>query len=188
MDAPRELRMKVCVVGTGRVGKSSLIRRFVLHTFDERYIFTIGANVSKKVVTIPHPATGEPVTAVLMLWDIMGEKNFLDLLKDAYFRSASAVLAVADLTRPETFEDVSVWIGAVREITGKDIPVVMLGNKADLVPHDQLADGPLSATAAAIGAPHFATSAKTGDHVEEAFALIAKFALEREVRTPRIVA
>ncbi|MFQ5986883.1 MAG: GTP-binding protein, partial [Thermoplasmata archaeon] len=41
------MRVKVCLVGEGAVGKTSLIRRFVYDEFDDRYVATLGAKVSK---------------------------------------------------------------------------------------------------------------------------------------------
>ena len=44
----RRMKMKVCLVGEAAVGKTSLIRRFVLDDFDDKYIQTLGTRVSKK--------------------------------------------------------------------------------------------------------------------------------------------
>ena len=44
------LKAKVCLVGDAGVGKTSLIRRFVLDQFDSKYIKTIGTKVSKKSI------------------------------------------------------------------------------------------------------------------------------------------
>jgi Ras-related protein Rab-6A len=185
----RELRMKVCVVGASKVGKSSLIRRFVYNEFDETYYFTIGANISKAVLDVSLPGSENPWQVVLMLWDIMGEKTYMDLLKEAYFKQASGVIAVADLSRPETFVDTNVWIRGVRAVAG-DIPVVLLGNKLDLVDFRELDWSPLAAASAQYAAPLLPTSAKEGNNVQVAFSTIARVALTRELKnqtatTPR---
>jgi len=174
--------MKVCVVGTARVGKSSLIRRYVYNSFDEKYLFTIGASVSKTLVEIEMPGSTERTKVTLMLWDIMGEKNFLDLIKEAYFKHAVGIIAVADLTRPETFGDTGTWIGAVREVAGDDIPVVLVGNKFDLVEFRLLDWSPLAEASAKFSAPFLPTSAREGRNVETAFSTIARLALVNELR------
>ena len=185
MEAPREFRMKVCVVGTARVGKSSLIRRFAYNQFDDRYLFTIGASVSKTVLDVTLPGSEEPWKVVLMLWDIMGEKDFMELLKEAYFKHAAGVVAVTDLTRPETFPDVGEWIRGVREVAG-DIPVVMLGNKLHLVDFRELDWSPLAEASAEFSAAFLPTSAKTSNNVQSAFSMIGRLALTRmlESRKP----
>jgi len=45
---PHLMKVKICLVGEHGVGKTSLIRRYVLDEFDDKYITTLGAKVSKK--------------------------------------------------------------------------------------------------------------------------------------------
>ncbi len=183
MDAPtRDLKIKVCMVGVSEVGKSSLIRRFVYDEFDDRYVYTLGAKVSKKVLDLIPPGGSETWHVILTLWDIMGDRVLVDLVKDAYFMGASGVIAVADLTRPETFPEVDLWIGAVKEIAGRDTPVVLLGNKLDLVNFRDLDWSPLAGTAAAHSAPLLPTSARSGANVETAFSTIARLALVNQLK------
>ena len=49
------MKIKVCLVGEGAVGKTSLIRRFVQDEFDDRYITTLGAKVSKREMVFDLP-------------------------------------------------------------------------------------------------------------------------------------
>ncbi len=48
MNQIKEMTKKMCVIGDGGVGKTSLIRRFVVDKFDDKYIVTIGTKTSKK--------------------------------------------------------------------------------------------------------------------------------------------
>ncbi|MBI4416738.1 MAG: GTP-binding protein [Euryarchaeota archaeon] len=178
MESPRrEIKLKICVVGQSRVGKTSLIRRFVHDQFDEKYLYTIGANVSKRTFDLVLPGSDDRWSLVLTLWDIMGEKGFLDLLREAYFQGTSGVVAVADLSRPETFEEVDMWIGAIKEVAGTDTPVILVANKLDLVDPRKVDCSPLTATAARHCAPLLPTSAKIGENVESAFTLVARLAM-----------
>lgn len=173
--------MKVCVVGSAQVGKTSLIRRFVSGQFDEAYLATVGANISKATLEVKLPGGPDPWQVVLMVWDIAGDKTITQLLQESYFRQASAVLAVADLTRPDSFEEMDGWVGAVRAVAG-EIPVVLAGNKLDLVEFYDLDWSPLASTAARFGAPLLPTSAKTADNVQVAFSTIARLGLARDLQ------
>jgi len=84
VDGAKELKIKICLVGTPGVGKTSLTRRFVYDTFSEKYLYTVSANMSKKVLDLTPPGTDERWSVVLIVWDIMGERTFLDLVKEAY--------------------------------------------------------------------------------------------------------
>src|SRR5256884_8127756 len=98
MPEMQRIKTKVCLVGEAAVGKTSLIRRFVQDDFDDRYITTLGAKVSKREIVFDMP-NRKQIQMDITIWDIMGEKGFRDLLKEAFFHGAKGVLAVADLTR-----------------------------------------------------------------------------------------
>src|SRR5437773_856423 len=48
----QKMKVKICLVGEGAVGKTCLIRRFIQDQFDDRYISTLGAKVSKKEIKL----------------------------------------------------------------------------------------------------------------------------------------
>ncbi|TLZ97294.1 MAG: GTP-binding protein [Methanobacteriota archaeon] len=125
----KHVKAKVCLVGDVAVGKTSLIRRFVQDEFDDRYIATVGTKVTKKTVDVTWK--GAPAMLDMMVWDIMGEKGFRALLRDAYFEGSHGVIAVCDLTRKDTFYDLNNWVQMIRKQVGT-VPIVFLGNKMDL--------------------------------------------------------
>jgi len=168
----KKLKSKVCLVGEVAVGKTSLINRYVQNMFDDRYIMTMGTKVSKKSVGLDD-VKGNDVTLEMTIWDIMGEKGFRQLLKEAYFYGAQGVLAVCDLTRPTTLEDLDDWIDHVIKVVG-EVPVYIAVNKADLTSGARFDADAVQAFAKAYGAPYGFTSAKTGAGVEDAFAAIGR--------------
>ena len=128
---PAILKAKVCLVGENAVGKTSLVRRYVLDQFDDRYITTLGAQVMKKEVRLEDPKLGGPMIVDLTTWDVMGQPSFRELLREAYFSGAQGILAVVDLTRRETLDNLPPWIEAVVRTVGP-VPLVVAANKADL--------------------------------------------------------
>jgi len=167
----KHVKAKACLVGDIGVGKTSLIRRFVLDTFDDRYIATIGTKVTKKSVACTW--RGGPATMDLVIWDIMGEKGFRQLLKESYFEGTHGVLAMCDLTRPDTLEDLFGWIELARANAPEGC-FVFLGNKADLRSKVSVQESELAGIAETNHAPYFFTSAKTGLNVEQAFRGLAE--------------
>ncbi|TLZ45277.1 MAG: GTP-binding protein [Methanobacteriota archaeon] len=169
MDRPK-MKVKICLVGEGAVGKTCLIRRFIQDQFDDRYISTLGAKVSKKEIKVDGPNAAD---IDMTIWDIMGEKGFRELLKEAYFHGAQGVLAVCDVTRKETLKDLDDWVAAVVKVTGH-VPIEFLANKADLKDEMEVSDSDVRRAADAYKAPFLFTSAKTGANVEEAFSKLAQ--------------
>ena len=156
----QKMKVKICLVGEGAVGKTCLIRRFIQDQFDDRYISTLGAKVSKKEIKVDGPNGGMDVD--MTIWDIMGEKGFRDLLKEAYFHGAQGVLAICDVSRKETLDDLDEWVAAVVKVTG-NVPIEFLANKADLKDQMAVSEADVRAAAESHGAPWLYTSAKTGD-------------------------
>ena len=166
----KHVKVKVCLVGDVAVGKTSLIKRFVQDEFDDRYIATVGTKVTKKSVEVVWK--GAPATLDLMVWDIMGEKGFRALLREAYFEGSHGVIAVCDLTRKDTFYDLNNWVQMIRKQVG-GVPIVFLGNKMDLGERTVVTREELARMGSIHDATHFLSSAKTGAGVNEAFQALA---------------
>src|SRR5438093_12517965 len=129
MAGQKHLKAKVCLVGDVAVGKTSLIKRFVQDQFDDRYIATVGTKVTKKTVDVMWK--GANASLDMMVWDIMGEKGFRALLRDAYFEGSQGVIAVCDMTRKDTFDDLDNWVQMIGKQVG-NVPIDFLANKFDL--------------------------------------------------------
>jgi small GTP-binding protein len=180
MPEPQRIKTKICLVGEAAVGKTSLIRRFVQDEFDDRYITTLGAKVSKRQVHYDLPGK-KSLQMDITIWDIMGEKGFRDLLREAFFHGAKGVLAVADLTRYSTLKELDDWVQGVFKVVG-EVPVVYAINKVDLKDEIMIlyGDKEISEAARAFHAPYFYTSAKTGENVDAIFRRLGAMVLERE--------
>ena len=174
--SPEVIKRKVCLLGEQFVGKTSLIHRFVTGSFDESYIRTLGATVTKKAVDVCGP-DGHLLRVDMMILDIMGKQTFLQLFKDAYFSGAKGVLAVFDLTCKGSLENLVRWVDGLRDTVGP-IPVVALGNKLDLTDRIEVDDRAIEAVLGPLGIPVVKTSAKTGENVEEAFIGLARDIVE----------
>src|SRR2546427_11070359 len=91
------VKRKACLVGEEGVGKTSLIRRFVTGEFDETYFRTLGAVVSKKSLDIEGAEGRGRVDP--MVYDITGERAFLELFPGAYLKGGAGAGARLDMTR-----------------------------------------------------------------------------------------
>jgi GTPase SAR1 family protein len=52
MEDNVKLQKKILLLGDGEVGKTSLIRRFVLDKYDDKYILTVGTKITAKNLQI----------------------------------------------------------------------------------------------------------------------------------------
>ena len=171
MAEVRQVKIKVVLIGNPAVGKTSLVRQFVLGQYDDKYISTVGVKVSRKTV-VCNDEEGCSNEVQMLVWDVLGQQDFKTLQRTS-FQGAQAALVVCDVTRRDTLDAVEYWINSLFDITGP-VPVVLLGNKSDLEDKKAYWLPEMDEMAAKYGALALLTSAKTGDNVEKAFELIAE--------------
>jgi small GTP-binding protein len=159
------LQKKICMLGAFAVGKTSLVRRFVESIYSDVYQTTVGVKIDKKNVQVDDKEVS------LVLWDIYGEDDY-QKMRWTYLRGASGYLLVADGTRKATLEKAVNLEQKVREEVGV-IPFVLMINKSDLI-RDWELDSALESQLAVQGWSILRSSAKTGEGVEESFALLTR--------------
>lgn len=162
----REILKKVVLLGDGAVGKTSLIARYVVDKFDDKYIATIGTKVSRKDVQIVKPNL--IINLRLMIWDILGQKEY-SKIRSASLSGAQGVILVGDLSRPETIQSLDdFWFKEAEQVVGK-VPTVIVGNKKDLSKAGSMGAMLLDSIGRKRDCPIMVCSAKTGEGVEEIF-------------------
>lgn len=115
---------KIVMAGNGRVGKSSLLHRYVAGQFNRSYSVTIGADFASREVDM-----GDR-TIRLIIWDLAGQRRF-HVVRDGFYRGARVVILVFDITNRRSWEDLLLW---EKEIVRR-VPkarIVVVGNKTDL--------------------------------------------------------
>jgi small GTP-binding protein len=183
-DEMTRYKSKVCLLGDQTVGKTSLIRKFVLDQFSDDYIPTIGTKVTKRDVSLEKG--GEKLNISLMVWDINGQwdmfkesvaefKNFKPPTR--FFSNSNGVFIVCDLTRRETFTHIHFWYDNIVKELGYKIPTVLLGNKHDITDKVVLTQEEIQAMNKDFNFPFYYTSARTGENVEKAFQTLAELIL-----------
>lgn len=125
MTAPKpDGPFKIVLLGEGRVGKTSLLSRYVRHAFNEREASTQNASYLEKRVAVD----GRQV--VLSIWDTAGQERFHSLAP-IYYRGADGALLVYDVTDAESFRRMAQWERELRA-AGCSPAIVIAGNKVDL--------------------------------------------------------
>lgn len=169
--AAEAMKSKVVLLGDGGVGKTSLIRRFVVDQYSDDYITTIGTKVSKRSLNLGHPAA--EVEMAMQIWDVLGQKGYSGVQETA-MKGAQGVLLVYDVTSDESRRSLDdYWLPAVWRLAGR-VPMVIAGNKSDLVADRVWAEDYLYFLAQKYTCPGILTSAKTGDRVEDTFKSLAE--------------
>lgn len=165
--------LKVIVCGSGAVGKTSIVHRYVHDKFEHNYLLTVGIEPSNRLLEVNGRSGSELVN--LLIFDVAGEKQF-QTFREIFFRKAHGALMVFDLTRPETLEDLYDWKAQIdSQLGGKRIPLVLCGNKSDLEDLNKLNYADLEDKVIPDLAPikYLETSAMSDSNIREAFKTLA---------------
>jgi small GTP-binding protein len=159
------INKKICMLGSFAVGKTALVKQFVHSIFSDNYLSTVGVKISKKELVLD----GQEVN--LVLWDMEGKDLYTEV-NVAYLRGAMGFIVVVDGTRRETLEVAMELRAKALEVAGQ-VPHCVFVNKADRSQEWEVTrqdvDG-LKQKEINV----FATSARTGQSVEEAFTFLTQ--------------
>ena len=168
-----EYSNKVILTGDYQVGKTSLIRRFVENVFKKDYISTIGVQISKKMISL-----SDQNKMNFIIWDIGGQSFQMAPYRSRFYNGANAALIVIDRTRPDHLTSVEKWYNDIKTSIPKNIPVIIVGNKSDLVDQIVISKNEIKEVAKRFDFHYILTSAKTGENVNDAFLYIAYRVIE----------
>jgi len=171
-------KIKILLTGAAASKKSDLLNDFIKSKFSTNYKLTVGVDIMTKDVEFK---PGE--LATLTIWDIGGQHEF-DFVRSTFYKGASGVLVVFDLTREETYEEIKNWLTEIRKYTEQDIPFALIGNKADLIEKagEVLDREKARELAKDEGMIYIETSTRTGelDKLEEAFTELTRKIVEKK--------
>ncbi|XP_019188023.1 PREDICTED: probable purine permease 11 isoform X2 [Ipomoea nil] len=160
-------RYKLVILGDESVGKSSIITRFMIDKFYNKYEATIGIDfLSKKVYLEDHEVR-------LQIWDTAGIERFKSLIP-SYIRDSDCSVIVYDVANRQSFLNTSKWIEKVRDDLGRDAIIILVGNKTDLVEKRQVSKEEGEAKARELDVIFFETSAKSGWNIKPLFRKIGE--------------
>jgi len=121
--------VRILLVGDDQIGKSTLVTSLIKETFVPNIQHVVPE------VTIPPEVTGDNVTTYIV--DSSARLENRSQL-EAEIRKADVICIVYAVNVPETFERIpSFWLPYIRSL-GRNIPVVLVGNKIDLRGRDNL--------------------------------------------------
>ena len=125
MSKDNELIFNIITLGDSGVGKTSIIKRYVYDSFEEKNLSTIGIQYSFKKLTLKNKQT-----ITLKIIDTGGQEKYRSLSK-SYYKNADAALFVFSIDDIKSCEQIKGWIGEFKINNEKEenINIFLIGNK-----------------------------------------------------------
>lgn len=120
---------RVVVVGGCGCGKSALFNRVANNNYCEPMIATIGVDLYMFTC----------VEGGLQIWDMSGRESFIPIVRSYYkgFEQVDLVIVCGCVDLPGSMEKMEFWIRDVQEDASKNIPIICVETKIDLVKSGQ---------------------------------------------------
>ena len=157
--------IKLAILGDSKVGKTSICRVFFDYEFEEDQIATIGQVKFEKKIEME-----DSKEVKLIIWDTAGQERFHNIAITAC-KSAQGILVCFDLTQRETFNRIKLWLDEIND-KYKNAPIVLLGNKSDMVNQRKITEEEAKKFAEKCSLPYFETSAKNNINIKEAVSFL----------------
>ena len=161
-DIKEDYKLKVVVVGDSGVGKTNLIKRFIVNIYNPNTKATVGVEFISKSYKI------NDQVFKIEIWDTAGQERYKSITA-AYYKGAKGALIVYDITQKDSFENINKWMSEVRDKSSKDLKIMIVGNKTDLVNERQVSTEEALEKAKELGSPVMEASALDGSNVKDAF-------------------
>lgn len=117
---------RVAFYGAGRVGKSSIIIRFIKNQFNPSYVPTIEDTYQQVI-------TSNQKICMLQIIDTTGSHQF-PAMQRLSFQKGNAFVLVYSITSKQSLEELSRVINTLKQVKGEalsECPIMLVGNKID---------------------------------------------------------
>lgn len=152
----------VVLIGDSGVGKSNILGRFTRNEFNLDSKSTIGVEFATRTVNV------DDKTIKAQIWDTAGQERYR-AITSAYYRGAVGALLMYDISKGDSYENVSRWLTELREHADPQIVIMLVGNKSDLKHLRAVPTEEAKAFAAENNLLFIETSALDASNVELAF-------------------
>jgi len=129
-DKPISYVFKICLVGSGAVGKTCMARRLCFDTFNAETQLTVGIDFYSH--NIPIIVNGKETNIRLMIWDFGGQEQFKTLF-NYYINGANGIFLVFDLSNLESLIKLEWWYEKLIQYNLQNHPKILVGTKLDLI-------------------------------------------------------
>jgi small GTP-binding protein len=161
-DDSYDLLYKIIIIGDSNVGKSNILSRYTKDQFQGNSKATVGVELGTKFVKV------EGVGAKLQIWDTAGQERYRSLTS-SYYKGCHGCFIVYDITNEQSFESINTWYEQAVKEAGKEVSIILVGNKCDLENERKVSKEKGEEKAKTMNASFFETSALSKVNIDDIF-------------------
>ncbi|KEY68308.1 hypothetical protein S7711_07782 [Stachybotrys chartarum IBT 7711] len=173
---PSHHELHVVVLGAGGVGKSCLTAQFVHHEWIESYDPTIEDSYRTHLMVDSNSVGHDP--SQMSIFKLI---PFLVAMRDLYMKTGQGFLLVFSITSASSLEELgNLRDEIIRIKDDENVPMVIVGNKADLEENRAVPRAKGFSVSQRWGSPYYETSARSRTNVDEVFVDLCRQMLRKE--------
>ena len=169
---------KICVFGDYNTGKTSFLNCLQEMDYVMTYEPTIGVEFSTKLFNLE-----DDKKAKVTFWDCAGQERFMSITEN-FFRDVTGGMLFFDVSNRESYNNVLNWITKFRNLNGKEIPLILVGNKIDK--KRVISTNDASILAEDFNLKYIETSVKTKENILNALHLLIDNIYDQKDSNPNI--
>ena len=156
--------VRLVTLGDSKVGKTSLILRYVDDEFNLNYLSTMGFDLKIKKIKLSNNKEVK-----VKIFDTAGQERFKSIASN-YLKKAEGIILVYDITDRISFENIDNWVDDINKEGENSKAIILIGNKSDKEDERaiQKEEGEKLAKNCCGGIKFYETSCQTGENVEKA--------------------
>ena len=156
--------VRLVTLGDSKVGKTSLILRYVDDEFNLNYLSTMGFDLKIKKIKLSNNKEVK-----VKIFDTAGQERFKSIASN-YLKKAEGIILVYDITDRISFENIDNWVDDRNKEGENSKAIILIGNKSDKEDERaiQKEEGEKLAKNCCGGIKFYETSCQTGENVEKA--------------------
>ena len=170
-DSDFDYTIKLLIVGDSSVGKTNFISMFIYKKFNQNYMTTTGIDLKASSIELKNKKIK------VQLWDTAGQEKYRAITKNLFLK-VQGVLVVYDITNENSFTNLKSWVRTIKEECGKQMQMLIIGNKTDLEEQRVISKDTALEYAKEEKVEYMETSCKNGENIVKAITLLCEKVLE----------
>ena len=171
IESDFDYTIKLLVIGDTTVGKTNFIRMFIENQFNPNYMTTSGIDLKTNTINIKNKKIR------VQLWDTAGQEKYRAITKNLFLK-VQGVLVVYDITNEDSFKNIKSWVNTIKEECGKQMQMIIVGNKCDLNEQRVVDKNTAMEYAKQEKIEYIETSCKTGENIQKAITILCEKVLD----------